>query len=51
MPQDINEKDGSTLELEHEKECVEDDEQEDEILKGPGGHQPPDVVPSQTGKF
>ena len=45
LPQDVDEEDGSTLELEHEEEGVEDDEQEDEVLKGPRGHQPPDVVP------
>ena len=30
--------------LAHEKDCVEDDEEHDEVLEGRGGDEPPDVI-------
>ena len=43
MAEDVHIEERSALELEHEEERVEDDEEEDEVLKGSGCTQTPQL--------
>ena len=44
VAEDVHVEKGGALKLEHEKQGVEDDEEEDELLKRCRGDQPPYVV-------
>ena len=47
VTKDVHKKHWGVLKLHHEEQGVQDDQEQDEVLEGGGGDQPPYMVPAQ----
>ena len=49
-PENVHVEERCALELEHQEQRVENDQEQDEVLKRRRSNQPPDVIPTHRGQ-
>ena len=49
-PENVHVEERCALELEHQEQRVENDQEQDEVLKRRRSNQPPDVIPGHQGQ-
>ena len=49
-PENVHVEERRALELEHQEQRVENDQEQDEVLKRRRSNQPPDVIPTHQGQ-
>ena len=50
LPENVHVEERGALELEHQEQRVENDQEQDEVLKRRRSNQPPDVIPTHQGQ-